>query len=109
MRILVSRLVLCGRPGVFVLRDLMSGGLRQARLLLGARVDFPQELLDENRELCARAEWTLDKVSKNFLVQAWRTRERLIGGKLRILGGRVVLVPTAPRCTILSGAASGRH
>jgi hypothetical protein len=82
---------------VFVLRAFFSDEQWRLKFLLGARVPFPQELVDLDRERCALAEWTLDKVAKNFLVQAWRARETMMGGGLRIMSGRVVVVPPARR------------
>ena len=86
------KLPLAGKPGLFVLDAVLSDSETQLRLSLGQRVRFPPDLLLD-RLNCGMAEWTLDKISKNFFLSLARLRHAYLGGSPRIIEGRLWLCP----------------
>ena len=76
-----------GHPGRVLLAAFCSGGGAQLSLLLGARWPLPYRDDLVYREQCAQAWWIMDKNVKNYVMLAWRKRERFFGGRMSVAGG----------------------
>ena len=84
----------CGPPGRAMLRELRVHGGLCTRLLLGGRMNWREEFMQNSKLLdqCGKAEWMLNKAIKNMLVNCWRLRAKLLGqiDKCESLGWKLV-------------------
>ena len=65
-------------------------------LLAGMNLCSPRpsgSVLGRHEEESAMASWLLDKITKNFLVRCWRSREVILG-RVKVVQKQVVWVPT---------------